>query len=340
MIPQGPLIFGSDTYQSLVVQDFQISPPTQITLDTNSPTLSQDTANVLSTYGLAYVPSASERKITFTNLTPTTLNLYIQKGMPVPGYPTLISVLSPVSQSGASYDFSVPITNNWNANFNVWTLPPPKLYTPQWNGQSLAEFGFNQTWPSPTIKRDTFDISNVPPGIPSSVANGPRNAAVAYSFATINNTGTNYSVQTNLNTSTTGSGTGLKLNITSVNGSGNITGYTISDFGIGYQIGDQFTVLAGDNNSLFTIEHTEQQSYGYNVGITIIPPTPPTGPSYPPLQTAPYWPPVTVTSNNLDGASADSIGYPNDTALPKQQTTYSSGDYTVLFTLPLPEEIA
>ncbi len=55
-----------------------------------------------------------------------------------------------------------------------------------------------------------------------------------------------------------------------------------------------------------------QQSQGYNVGMRIIPPTG-----------------TTVTCTESNGDSPDSVGYPNDTAVPKQQTIELTGSYTV-----------
>lgn len=68
-----------------------------------------------------------------------------------------------------------------------------------------------------------------------------------------------------------------------------------------------------------------QQSNGYNVGIEIIPPT------------SVILPSATVTCTESDGDSPDSIGYPNDTAFPKQQTIdYVPGmGYTVNFLDPV-----
>lgn len=69
-----------------------------------------------------------------------------------------------------------------------------------------------------------------------------------------------------------------------------------------------------------------QQSQGYNVGIRIIPP-------------AGSLPSATVTCIESNGDSPGSVGYPNDTAFPKQQTIELTGSYTVDFldpVIPLP----
>uniref|UniRef100_A0A6C0BMJ1 Uncharacterized protein n=1 Tax=viral metagenome TaxID=1070528 RepID=A0A6C0BMJ1_9ZZZZ len=72
---------------------------------------------------------------------------------------------------------------------------------------------------------------------------------------------------------------------------------------------------------------TTQQSYGYNVGIQIIPPTGGSLPSQ------------TVTCTEANGDSPDSVGYPNDTAFPKQQTielqAAPAGNYIVNFLDPV-----
>lgn len=67
---------------------------------------------------------------------------------------------------------------------------------------------------------------------------------------------------------------------------------------------------------------SQQQAYNYNIGIQIIPPAGI-------LQTQ------TVTCTATDGNSINSIGYPNDTAYPKQQTGVASGNYTVNFVDPV-----
>ena len=102
--------------------------------------------------------------------------------------------------------------------------------------------------------RDTFDISNVPPGIGSGVNDGPRSAAVAASQA---------------------------------------AGFSV------------------------------QQSYNYNVGVQIVPPN------------LGVLPTQTVTVTQTDGDSPDSIGFPNDTAFPKQQTGEAQGNYLVSFLDPV-----
>jgi hypothetical protein len=70
-----------------------------------------------------------------------------------------------------------------------------------------------------------------------------------------------------------------------------------------------------------------QQSYGYNIGIQIIPPSTGSLPSQ------------NVTCTGMNGLSPDSIGYPNDTAFPKQQTIQClnppQGNYTVNFLDPV-----
>lgn len=73
--------------------------------------------------------------------------------------------------------------------------------------------------------------------------------------------------------------------------------------------------------------YSTQQSYGYNVGIQIIPPS------------AGSLPSQNVTCTGTNGLSPDSIGYPNDTAFPKQQTieclAAPQGNYTVNFLDPV-----
>jgi hypothetical protein len=65
-----------------------------------------------------------------------------------------------------------------------------------------------------------------------------------------------------------------------------------------------------------------QQSYGYNIGIEIIPP-------------AGSLASQTVICTSPNGDSDNSIGFPLDTAYPKQQTIELTGNYTVNFLDPV-----
>jgi len=65
-----------------------------------------------------------------------------------------------------------------------------------------------------------------------------------------------------------------------------------------------------------------QQSFNYNVGIQIIPPVG-------------ILPTQNVTCNVTNGDSPNSIGFPNDTAFPKQQTGGALGNYIVNFLDPV-----
>ncbi len=69
-----------------------------------------------------------------------------------------------------------------------------------------------------------------------------------------------------------------------------------------------------------------QQSFNYNVGIQIIPP---------PTTSVPPLPTQTVTCDVTNGDSPGSIGFPNDTAFPKQQTGDALGNYIVNFIDPV-----
>lgn len=62
---------------------------------------------------------------------------------------------------------------------------------------------------------------------------------------TLTGAGTGYSTGTANTTATTGSGSGLIIEINSVNGAGGITGFTINSRGDGYAIGDKITVDGG-----------------------------------------------------------------------------------------------
>ncbi len=198
-------------------------------------------------------PITPGRTITFHNGTAgTDLDLYLTVGGT---NPQPIKMLATITTVGPDYVWPIPDDiYGWSGNF---TTMPAGIPPPQFNaGPTNAEFGLNQYWHGATPDmRDTFDISTVPPGIGSSVDNGPRSAAVAASRA---------------------------------------AGFTI------------------------------QQSFNYNVGVEIVSSV-----------VGGVLPTVTVTCTVTNGDSPDSIGYPNDTAVPKQQTGVATGDYTINFLDPV-----
>ena len=195
-------------------------------------------------------PIPAGRQIVFSNNTAASpLDLYVTVGG---AYAAPLQRLTTLAV-GATYGFPISATYNWDGNFNVL---PAGANPPTYNaGPSLFEIGVNQIWSGATpVLRDTFDISNVPPGIGTGVNNGPRALAVQLSQA---------------------------------------AGFSV------------------------------QQSYAYNCGIEVIPPVGAT------LMTQ------TVTATSSNGNSANSIGYPNDTAYPKQQTGDAVGSYLVRFRDPV-----
>ena len=171
---------------------------------------------------------------------------------------------------------------------------------------------------------------------------------------TLTSGGTSYTTSTNVPT-TGGTGSGLTVDILSVS-SGVITAASVNNTGSGYLVNDSVTITTGDDNATFTVnsvtlantgqltvgELTRYQSQMYNVGLQVIPPAPPSDTvTYPPLQNpGPYWPPVTVIANQLDGNCPQAITYPNDTALPKSQVGYSQGNYTINIVDPTIVELA
>lgn len=206
--------------------------------------------HALTNYVAAATPvptPAVGRTITFTNNTAaTTLDLYVTEGYPVPTPVTYLTTLAPT----APYVWPIPEVLGWNGNFSATRTGVAPL-----PGATLMEFGLNQLWPDIGCLRDTFDLSTVPPGLGTQLADGPHSACVALSAA---------------------------------------NGYST------------------------------QQSRGYNVGVTLTPPVLPPQPCTP--TTLPTQP---VTCNSLDGDSAGSVGFPNDTFFPKQQTGYAQGNYLV-----------
>lgn len=88
--------------------------------------------------------------------------------------------------------------------------------------------------------------------------------------------------------------------------------------GTGVNDGPRSAAVSASRSAGFSV----QQSYNYNVGVQIVPPS-----GTLTIQT------VTCTTTN--GDCAESIGFPNDTAFPKQQTGDASGDYSVIFLDPV-----
>jgi hypothetical protein len=159
-------------------QQDQPTLPVNITSETNY-VLIQDLINTLTLYGL-YKPITaippSGRSITFTNNSTNVLDVtvYLTVGAPNAEPPTIIATLA----HSASFVWPIPEVVNWSGNFQFWQDgygPAP--------GSTLIEMGLNQKWKGIEDLRDTFDISTVPPGIGNLFANGPRDAAVAYSAA-------------------------------------------------------------------------------------------------------------------------------------------------------------
>ena len=89
--------------------------------------------------------------------------------------------------------------------------------------------------------------------------------------------------------------------------------------GTGVNDGPRGAATAASQAAGFSV----QQSYNYNVGAQIVPP------NVAPLPTQ------TVTCVETDGDCAQSIGFPNDTAFPKQQTGQAIGNYAVNFLDPV-----
>ena len=86
--------------------------------------------------------------------------------------------------------------------------------------------------------------------------------------------------------------------------------------GIGTNVnnGPRSAAVAASQAAGFSV----QQSFNYNVGVRIISSI-----------VGGLLPTVTVVCTATNGDSPDSIGYPNDTAVPKQQTGVATGNYTV-----------
>jgi hypothetical protein len=191
-VPNGPTIPGSGNFNSLTIQKLQTStvnaseenlsffdanPVPQLAIGKNAPTNLNDLVTTLTAYGLV-TQTTSGRTVTFNNQSSVDVNLLITYGAPVPAGPNFLTKLKALT---GTYVWDIPSTLDANYTFNVWAIPPPKQYTPAYNGYTEVEFGFNQTYPDPSNLRDTFDISTVPPGIGSMFNNGPRSSAVAYS---------------------------------------------------------------------------------------------------------------------------------------------------------------
>jgi hypothetical protein len=122
----------------------------------------------------------SSRTVTFNNLVSTTaINVYVTVGGTNPSGPTLLTTLPATS---GTHVWNIPNTLNWSGNFQFWPVTSGPTTQPQ-AGSTLIEMGLNQKWKGLTELRDTFDISEVPPGLGSEFANGPRDGAIAFSAA-------------------------------------------------------------------------------------------------------------------------------------------------------------
>jgi len=85
-------------------------------------------------------------------------------------------------------------------------------------------------------------------GYPQTSSGVTTLTAASVTSADVNSTGTGYSEANNVSTTAT-YGTGLVINITSVNAAGQITGISVVKGGSGYYVGDVITVGGGDNNA-------------------------------------------------------------------------------------------
>lgn len=159
------------------------NPVINITAQTNYEMI-QSIITSLQNYGLystTTVPTPpTSRTVTFNNLVSTTaINVYITTGGTNPSGPTLLTTLD---ASTGTYVWDIPSTLNWSGNFQFWPVTSGPTTQPQ-AGSTLVEMGLNQKWQGLTELRDTFDISEVPPGLGGELANGPRDAVIALSAA-------------------------------------------------------------------------------------------------------------------------------------------------------------
>jgi hypothetical protein len=163
-------------------------------------------------------------------------------------------------------------------------------------------------------------------------------------------TGSGYSVASGVAT-TGGTGIGLTVDILEVN-QGTPIKVGIANNGSGYLVGDTITVAGGNADATYNVLSvtpatggtftigplTRKQCNAYNVGYQVTPPAPPSDTvTYPPLQpiSGGFWPPVVTTCINTDGNCSQAITWPNDTVLPKSQTGYAQGNYTVTLLDPI-----
>lgn len=157
--------------------------------------------------------------------------------------------------------------------------------------------------------------------------------------------GSGYSTATGVS-ATGGSGTTFTVDILRVS-SGKIVELSVNTVTGSYAVGDSLTVSGGNTDATFDVlsvtpadggiltigDLTEDQSKSYNVGYQVTPPAPPdnTSGDFPPLSpiSTGFWPPVVTTCMDIDGNCPQAITWPNDTVLPKSQTGYSQGNYSV-----------
>ncbi|MQP25244.1 hypothetical protein GFJ94_09215 [Flavobacterium sp. LMO8] len=107
------------------------------------------------------------------------------------------------------------------------------------NSNDFASYDFN----SPEIT-ESYD---------SRVYDGP-----AFKLSAVQNAGTGYVANATGAQTTGGSGSGLRVATTTLNGS--VTGITLVSRGIGYRAGDLITIVGGNNNARFRVVNVQQSN--------------------------------------------------------------------------------
>ena len=162
----------------------------------------------------------------------------------------------------SSQDKSVTASNEQYGNSTIY-VP----YQPWENPSSNSSSNGMSNWPGNALSVLFNNLQGQSTAIPTAVSNGYPGTYVpigAVGTITKGTVGANYTIANNVAT-TGGGGTGLTVDITSVDGSGGITGIEIAKMGEGYtdETANAITITGGDGNARATITLAEPNLLGW-----------------------------------------------------------------------------
>ena len=137
-----------------------------------------------------------------------------------PGFKFLAELKDGITTAGSSYD----ATDLDNAKWFYYNRDTDEKYLGCIVGKSTSSYGEIHVW-------NTVLDDNVVATVDTIVAGSGYSATASTAY---------------LNTTSDGSGTGLTIRITSVGGSGNITGVAVVDGGKGYAVDETITIPGGN----------------------------------------------------------------------------------------------